>query len=75
MNGRVYDPILTRFTSADPYIDGGYISQGFNRYSYVENNPMKYTDSSGYNVVNYDEFHQITYQNQYDSLMFEIKTL
>ncbi len=46
MNGRTYDPILGRMLSPDPNIAGG--SQGLNRYSYVLNNPLKYTDPSGY---------------------------
>ncbi|MEJ1397348.1 MAG: RHS repeat-associated core domain-containing protein, partial [Candidatus Sedimenticola sp. (ex Thyasira tokunagai)] len=47
-NGRVYDPTLGRFLSADPTMQSPYSSQGFNRYSYVHNNPLKYTDPSGY---------------------------
>lgn len=48
MNGRVYDPEIGRFLSADPHIQAPYNSQSYNRYSYVLNNPMKYTDPSGY---------------------------
>ncbi|GAB1268389.1 hypothetical protein NBRC116493_16420 [Aurantivibrio infirmus] len=47
MNGRVYDPILGRFMSADPYIQAPYFSQSYNRYSYVLNNPLKYSDPTG----------------------------
>ena len=48
MNGRVYDARLGRFLSADPFIQDRTSSQALNRYSYVENNPLSYTDPSGY---------------------------
>ncbi|WP_151960999.1 RHS repeat-associated core domain-containing protein [Acinetobacter bereziniae] len=48
MNGRVYDPQIGRFISADPNIDGADDIQGYNRYAYVRNNPGTYTDPSGY---------------------------
>lgn len=48
MNGRVYDPALGRFLSADPFIQEATSSQAYNRYTYVSNNPMTGTDPSGY---------------------------
>jgi len=48
MNGRVYDPTLGRFLSADPHIQSPYSTQSYNRYSYVSNNPLKYADPSGF---------------------------
>ncbi|VUD40407.1 tRNA(Glu)-specific nuclease WapA [Thalassocella blandensis] len=48
MNGRLYNAELARFISADPHIQMDAISQNYNRYSYVMNNPMKYSDPSGY---------------------------
>jgi len=48
LNGRVYDPGIGRFISADPTIPDPYYSQSFNRYSYVYNNPLNATDSSGF---------------------------
>ena len=48
MGGRVYDPILGRFLSADPYVQSPYFSQSLNRYSYVFNNPLSFSDPSGY---------------------------
>jgi len=48
MNGRIYDPTLGRFLQADPNIQAPRNSQSFNRYSYVLNNPLSYTDPSGY---------------------------
>jgi len=48
MNGRVFDPQIGRFLSSDPKIQHPYKTQGYNRYSYVLNNPFKYTDPSGF---------------------------
>ncbi len=48
MNGRVYDPTIGRFLSADTIIPYMYNTQSFNRYSYVRNNPLKYIDPSGH---------------------------
>jgi RHS repeat-associated protein len=48
MNGRVYDPVLGRFLSADPNLIGALGSQGMNRYSYVGNRPLSLRDPSGY---------------------------
>ncbi len=47
MNGRMYDPLNGRMLSADNYVQGALGTQGYNRYSYAGNNPMKYTDPSG----------------------------
>ncbi|MBN1007895.1 RHS repeat-associated core domain-containing protein, partial [Amphritea pacifica] len=48
MNGRVYDAALGRFLSADPNVQAPYATQNLNRYSYAMNNPLKYTDPSGF---------------------------
>lgn len=48
MNGRVYDPQLGRFLSPDPVVQSPGFSQSWNRYSYVMNSPLSYTDPSGY---------------------------
>lgn len=48
MGGRVYDPRIGRFLSADPLVQAPNNTQSFNRYSYVINNPMNYVDPSGY---------------------------
>ncbi len=49
MNGRVYDPVSGRFMSADPYIPDPNNLQAYNRYAYVQNNPLTLTDPTGYN--------------------------
>jgi RHS repeat-associated protein len=48
MGGRIYDPTLGRFLQADPFIQAPKNSQSYNRYAYVLNNPMSYTDPSGF---------------------------
>jgi RHS repeat-associated protein len=48
MNGRVYDPRLARFVSADPLVQRPGLGQAFNRYAYVLNDPASATDPSGY---------------------------
>lgn len=47
MNGRIYDPELRRFMSPDNYVQEPFNTQSFNRYGYVLNNPLLYTDPSG----------------------------
>jgi RHS repeat-associated protein len=56
MNGRVYDQNIGRFLSPDPNIQAPYNTQSYNRYSYVLNNPLKYTDPSGYFFNNIFKF-------------------
>jgi len=46
-NARYYDPVLARFISPDTFIPAAGNPQAFNRYSYVLNNPLVYTDPSG----------------------------
>ncbi len=48
MGGRVYDPLIGRFLSRDPYIDGVGSSQGANGYAYVWNNPLTRWDPTGF---------------------------
>ncbi len=48
MNARLYDPVIGRFLSADSVVPEPGLSQSYNRYAYVMNNPLKYTDPSGH---------------------------
>jgi len=47
MNGRMYDAKLGRFLSPDNFVHNPYNTQNFNRYGYVLNNPLMYSDPSG----------------------------
>jgi RHS repeat-associated protein len=47
-NARYYDPHIRRFTQPDDIIQNVYNPQDLNRYSYVRNNPIRYTDPSGH---------------------------
>ncbi|CAA9202861.1 hypothetical protein FLA105534_04286 [Flavobacterium bizetiae] len=47
MNGRLYDPVLRTFLMPDNFIQQPENTQNYNRYAYVLNNPLLYTDRSG----------------------------
>jgi RHS repeat-associated protein len=51
MLGRLYDPTLGRLTTPDPLISAALSSQGYNRYGYVLNNPLRWTDPTGLQCV------------------------
>lgn len=55
MNARLYEPIVGRFISPDPFVQMPDNSQNFNRYTYCLNNPLRYTDESGeffFSIIN-----------------------
>jgi RHS repeat-associated protein len=54
MNGRVYDPAIGRFMSADPFVTPMFGTQGLNRYSYVGNQPLSYIDPTGFQASDAD---------------------
>ena len=47
-NARWYDPALGRFAQADTLIPQSQGVQAWDRYAYVNNNPIGYMDSSGH---------------------------
>lgn len=47
MNARLYDPHTGRMLSPDIAVTMPYSSQGYNRYSYANNNPLKFIDPDG----------------------------
>ena len=48
MNGRIYDAVLGRFMQADNQVQNPGFLQTFNKYAYVFNNPLSYTDPTGW---------------------------
>lgn len=51
MNGRIYDPVLGIFLSPDIVVQFPGAATSYNRYAYVMNNPLLYTDPSGYFIA------------------------
>lgn len=47
MNARLYDPVLGRFLSPDPFVQNYDWLQNYNRYTYALNNPLCYVDEDG----------------------------
>lgn len=47
LNARIYDPSIGKFLSADPVVGNIYLPNAFNRYAYVLNNPLSFTDTTG----------------------------
>jgi RHS repeat-associated protein len=58
LNGRVYDPTFGRMISADPTVPDPLDPQAWNRYSYVGNDPLSFTDPSGFSWLSHF-FHQV----------------
>jgi len=69
MQGRLYDPAIGRFISADPYVQYPGWSQGLNRYSYGFNNPMSGSDPTGFSWLS-DIFSGDTSSGWQDSTFF-----
>ncbi len=47
-NARYYDSHIRRFTQPDDIVEDVYNPQMLNRYTYVNNNPLRYTDPTGH---------------------------
>jgi RHS repeat-associated protein len=52
MKGRVQDAMLGRLISPDSYVPDPTNAQSYNRYSYVNNNPLTLIDPSGFDDEN-----------------------
>jgi RHS repeat-associated protein len=51
MQQRYYDPVAGRFLSIDPVVTYADTGDSFNRYAYSENNPYRYVDPDGRQVL------------------------
>lgn len=49
-NARYYDSAIGRFTQPDTIVPNQYNPQSLNRYAYVQNNPVRYTDPTGHRL-------------------------
>ena len=50
-NARWYDPELGRFIQADTIVPGAGSLKSYDRFTYVNNNPIRYTDPSGHCIA------------------------
>ncbi len=50
-NARLYDPVIGRFFSPDPFVQAPDFTQNYNRYSYCMNNPVMYSDPDGEFII------------------------
>jgi RHS repeat-associated protein len=64
MNARYYLPSAGRFISADTIVPDPTNPQQFNRYTYVLNNPLRFTDPTGHCASSYDA------EEEYESLQY-----
>ncbi len=63
---RFYSPSLGRFIQPDTIVPGAANPQSFNRYSYVSNNPIEYTDPSGHRACRSDYLCKRRAEKQYE---------
>lgn len=56
MNGRIFDPTIGRFLSADPNVPDPQSMQSYGRYTYARNNPLAETDPTGFEDCSIDGF-------------------
>ena len=78
MNGRLYDPVLGRMLSPDIAIQDEYNAQAYNRYSYCFNNPLRFTDPSGYVVTippEFDDYYLPQYFDDFEAYKAELAKL
>ncbi|AKJ30753.1 RHS repeat-associated core domain-containing protein [Caldimonas brevitalea] len=55
MGGRIYDPATARFLTPDPFVRTNGSGQARNPYSYVLNNPLAFSDPTGFQDARIDK--------------------
>ena len=50
LSARLYDPSIGKFLAADSIVPDVFNGQSYNRYAYVTNNPLSFTDVTGHYV-------------------------
>ncbi|MBL8957339.1 MAG: hypothetical protein JNK82_41585 [Myxococcaceae bacterium] len=76
MKGRIYDPKTGRFLSPDPVVHAPFKRQDLNRYAYAWNNPLKFSDPSGYTEdweqeQSYDDYDDYGDEGDYEGTSYE----
>jgi hypothetical protein len=71
MNGRVFDPVIGRFMSADIFVDERSPTQGANRYAYVHGRPLSATDPSGWTPIS--PYLTVLYPNGYQDVSVAVE--
>lgn len=75
MNARLYDPVLGRFLSPDPYVQNPSSTQNLNRYSYCLNNPLRYNDPNGEFLFGVFNFVKDVFKNTFFLITFQTSKL
>ena len=78
MNGRMYDPVIGRMLSPDIAIQDEYNPQAYNRYTYCFNNPLRFTDPSGYFVTippEFEKYYMPEYLDDLDSYKQKLENM
>lgn len=69
-NAKWYDPQLGRFMQEDTIVPSPQGTQGFDRFAYANNNPMKYTDPS--RMWLYDQKEPGCHENEEESIDYKL---
>jgi RHS repeat-associated protein len=68
---RWYDPVVGRFLQADTIVPNPGNPQSLNRYTYVGNNPLRYTDPTGHWEVEEDPEDRPSYEEQTANWLYQ----